>query len=100
MSSSAAGTRTTDHDVIRRWAEERGAHPAHVKATGDKGGGEGGDDAGILRLDFDDGEPDPGLERVSWEAFFATFEERGLAFLHQDETKDGAESRFNRFVRR
>ena len=78
---SAAET-TTDHDAIRRWAEARGAHPAAARGTGD------------------DGEPDEGLERISWEEFFATFDEKSLAFLHQDETKDGSPSRFNRFVRR
>ena len=92
---SAAET-TTDHDAIRRWAEARGAHPAAARGTGDDKGG----DAGVLRLDFDDGEPDERLERISWEEFFATFDEKGLAFLHQDETKDGSPSRFNRFVRR
>ena len=54
---SAAET-TTDHDAIRRWAEARGAQPAAARGTG-------GGDAGVLRLDFDDGEPDEGLERIS-----------------------------------
>ncbi|AFK55716.1 hypothetical protein [Tistrella mobilis] len=85
---------TTDHDEIRRWAEARGGHPAAVKAT-HKGG-----DAGILRIDFDDGEPDPGLERISWEDFFRKFDETAIAFLHQDKTADGKTSRFFKFVRR
>lgn len=85
---------TTDHDQIRRWAEARGGHPAAVKAT-HKGG-----DAGILRIDFDDGEPDPGLERISWEDFFRKFDETDIAFLHQDRTADGKTSRFFKFVRR
>ena len=90
---SAAET-TTDHDAIRRWAEARGAHPAAAEGTGGDG------DAGVLRLDFDDGEPDEGLGRIPWEEFLATFDEKGLAFLHQDETKGGSPSRFDRFVRR
>src|SRR6185312_8501050 len=37
---------TKDHDVIRAWAEERGAKPSHVKRTGSA------EDVGILRFDF------------------------------------------------
>ena len=37
---------TTDHDEIRRWAEERGAKPSCVKGTGGKR------DTGMIRLDF------------------------------------------------
>jgi hypothetical protein len=85
---------TTDHDAIRRWAEERGGAPAAVAAT------HGGGDAGILRIDFDDGEPDEGLEPIEWDEFFRKFDESGLAFLHQDQTADGSTSRFFKFVRR
>ena len=81
---------TTDHDEIRRWAEERGGRPARVAATADEGG--------ILRIDFD--EPEEELEQIDWDTFFEVFEDRGLAFLHQDRTEDGAVSRFSRFVDR
>jgi hypothetical protein len=43
---SAASKRTTNHNVIRKWAESRGGHPATVKRTATK------DEAGILRIDF------------------------------------------------
>jgi hypothetical protein len=82
-------TTTTDHDAIRKWIEARGGRPAKVPA-----GGEGG----ILRVDFN--EPEEGLEEIDWDEFFAIFEESELAFLHQDRTGDGSESRFNNFVRR
>jgi hypothetical protein len=36
---------TTDHDEIRRWAEERGGHPANVRGTEDRG-----EEAGLLRI--------------------------------------------------
>jgi hypothetical protein len=36
----------TSHDVIRRWAEERGGRPATVKDTATD------DEVGILRLDL------------------------------------------------
>jgi hypothetical protein len=92
----STATKTTDHDEIRRWIEERGGRPARVKDTGGKG------DAGLLRVDFDDpgGDDDDRLEEISWDDFFATFDENKLAFLHQDETSGGDQSRFNKFVER
>ena len=83
---------TTNHHEIRDWVEARGGHPARVRDTGDEKGD------GILRIDF---EPQAdGLERISWDDWFATFEESELAFLHQDSAKDGAASRFNKLVSR
>jgi hypothetical protein len=90
------GKTTTDHDAIRAWVEARGGRPARVADTGD-GDGDGGG-GGILRIDFQ--EPDEGLEEIDWETFFEVFEDRKLAFLHQEETASGGESRFNRFVSR
>jgi hypothetical protein len=83
---------TTNHDEIRRWVEERGGRPAAVTETGGDG------DAGILRIDF--GDEDEGLREISWDEFFKTFDESNLAFLYQDETNEGSESRFNKFVSR
>jgi len=83
---------TTNHDEIRRWVEKRGGRPAAVSETGDGG------DAGILRVDF--GDEDEGLQEITWEQFFATFDENNLAFLYQEETSEGSESRFNKFVSR
>ena len=37
---------------------------------------------------------------LDWDEFFETFEDRELAFLHQDRTADGKPSRFFKFVRR
>jgi hypothetical protein len=37
---------TTDHTVIRKWAEARGGQPATVKGTESHG------EAGFLRIDF------------------------------------------------
>ena len=80
---------TTNHKVIRSWAEARGGKPSRVAGQGD---------VGILRIDFDPPETD--LEPISWDDFFAVFEDRKLAFLHQDLTADGRTSRFNKFVDR
>ena len=83
---------TTDHEEIRKWVQARDGRPAAVAQT------HSGDDAGILRIDF--GEKEPELEEISWEEFFQTFDDRKLAFLYQDKTKDGGTSRFFKFVRR
>lgn len=85
---------TIDHDEIRSWVEERGGFPAHVKR------GSGKDDLGILRIDFPGFSGEDSLERVEWEQWFEAFEENGLAFLHQDATADGSESRFSKLVSR
>ena len=83
---------TTNHDEICRWAEARGGHPAAVRDTGDGG------DPGILRIDF--GEPEESLEEIPWDEFFRKFDENNLAFLYQEQTEGGGESRFNKFVSR
>jgi hypothetical protein len=85
---------TTDHDEIRRWAEERGGRPATVEGT--EGGGE---DAGVLRIDFPGGEG-PRLTEISWEEFFDKFDRENLAFLYQEQVKSGEESRFFKLVSR
>jgi hypothetical protein len=89
MSDSAT---TTDHKVIRKWAEERDGRPATVRATEEDG------HAGILRIDF--GPAEDRLEEIEWDEFFVKFDESELAFLYQDRTKDGKLSRFHKFVRR
>ena len=83
---------TTDHATIRKWAEAREGRPASVKGTG-KG------EAGVLRIDFEP-EQAEGLELISWDDFFAKFDEEKLGFLHQDKTADGSISRFHKFVDR
>ena len=84
---------TTDHDEIRRWAEERGGRPAHVKGTGS------GDDPGLLRIDFPNG-PEEKLEPISWDEWFEKFDEKQLAFIYEEKTADGDVSYFNKLVSR
>jgi hypothetical protein len=86
---------TTDHDTIRRWVEERGGRPATVKGTE-----QGGEDAGLLRINFPGTAADESLQDVDWDAFFAKFDESNLAFVYQDRTADGKESHFGKFVSR
>lgn len=84
---------TTDHKTIQKWVEARGGHPATVEGTGDK------DEAGVLRIDFP-GYSGQRLKEISWDEFFQKFDEKHLAFLYQDEKKDGEESRFFKLVSR
>lgn len=92
----SSATKTTDHDAIRKWVEDRKGTPSRVEAKGHKQSG------GILRIDFKDpeGSEDESLEPIDWDSFFKTFDENDLAFLHQDKTADGKVSRFNKFVSR
>src|SRR4051794_9698875 len=86
---------TTNHDEIKNWVEKRGGHPATVKGSEKKG-----DSAGILRIDYPGYSGEGTLEAITWDEFFETFDESDLAFLYQDKTKDGALSRFSKFVSR
>ncbi len=85
---------TTDHEKIKRWVEERGGKPAAVKGTGS------GNDPGILRIDFPGYIGDESLRQISWEQFFEKFENERLAFLFQEETKEGNDSRFSKLTNR
>jgi glutathione synthase/RimK-type ligase-like ATP-grasp enzyme len=82
---------TTDHAKIKTWVESRGGRPAVVKGT------EGSDGEGVLRIEFRHADK---LEDIDWEDFFETFDDRGLAFLYQEKTSGGEESRFFKFVKR
>ena len=84
---------TTDHDEIRRWAEERHGHPASVKGTGKS-------EPGILRIDFPGYSGEEKLEEIGWDEFFDKFEKENLAFLYQDKTGSGGTSRFFKLVNR
>lgn len=91
MSSSET---TTDHETIKAWTEARGGRPSIVRTAGGKGRKKTG---GVIRLDF--GPKEDKLEETTWEEFFEVFDESGLAFLFQDKTKDGKQSRFSRFIK-
>ena len=87
---------TTDHDEIRRWAEARGGQPAVVRSTRGKGG------TGIIRIEFP-GAPhaqDEALEEISWDEFFAKFDESDLALVYQETTAQGDKSNFNKLIGR
>jgi hypothetical protein len=81
---------TTDHDVIRSWADERGGRPATVAGTGR------GATLGVLRIDFPSGGRSANLREVSWDDWFQTFDERRLNFIYQEERSEGQQSNFFR----
>jgi ferritin-like metal-binding protein YciE len=85
---------TTDHEEIRRWAEERGAHPACVKGTRAKDG------SCLLRLDFPGYTGEESLEPITWDQFFQIFDQRGLALVYEEKTSKGEKSNFNKLVSR
>jgi hypothetical protein len=90
---SGAARTTRDHDEIRQWVEQRGGAPASVTGTQ-----RGGQHAGLLRIDFPGGAGEDRLQHISWDEFFEKFDESNLAFLYQDKTKGGKESRFFKLV--
>jgi rubrerythrin len=85
---------TTDHEQIKQWVEERGGHPARVAGTAVEGS------SGVLLIDYPGYSGTQALETISWDEFFQGFEENKLAFLYQDETKAGDESRFSKLITR
>ena len=85
---------TTDHETIRKWAEARGGKPATVKRT------ENDNEPGLLRIDFPGYSVKGSIEDITWDEFFAKFDEKHLAFLYQDTTSSGEESRFFKLVSR
>ncbi|HEX3253525.1 MAG TPA: hypothetical protein VHS05_29095 [Pyrinomonadaceae bacterium] len=84
---------TTDHEEIRRWVEARGGQPAQVKGTQRRG-------SALLRIDYPGFSGEDTLEPIEWDEFFEIFDENNLAFLYQEKTADGGESRFSKFINR
>ncbi len=85
---------TTDHEVIRKWAEARGGRPVTVRGTGDD------EEVGVLRIDFPGGSGGDRFEEISWEEWFEKFDEKNLAFLYQEQKASGEESTFFKLVSR
>lgn len=85
---------TTDHEEIRHWVEAHDGKPVSVRGT------EGADQAGVLRFDFPGGAGDEQLEEISWDDWFAKFDDAGLALLYQERKAEGSDSTFFKLVRR
>lgn len=85
---------TTDHEEIRRWAEERGAQPSEVARTERNG------ETGMIRLDFPGYSGAGSLKPISWEEWFQKFDDSGLALVYQERTAGGQRSNFNKLIGR
>ena len=68
--------------------------PAKIKGTGKS------DDDGVLRIHFPENSDSDNFQEISWEDFFAEFDEKELDFLYQDKKADGETSTFHKFVSR
>ncbi len=88
-----ASSVTTDHDTIRKWADERGGKPSCVRGTGSES------DIGMIRIDFPGYSGEGKLEEIGWDEWFEKFEEKRLALVYQDETH-GQKSNFNKLISR
>jgi hypothetical protein len=95
MASKSSSRMLTDHEEIRRWAEERGAKPAAARDTGNEP-----DDPGIIRLDFPGYSGEGSLEQITWDEWFEDFEDNELALVVQDKMANGQKSNFNKLVSR
>jgi hypothetical protein len=87
----------TDHDEIRRWADDRGGHPACVRGTGR------GEDGGMIRIDFPGYSGEQSLQPIDWDEWFEKFEESDLGLLvlpERPELPGGKKSRFNKLISR
>jgi hypothetical protein len=65
-----------------------------VRGTG------GGEDVGMIRLDFPGFSGEQSLEHIEWDDWLQKFDESGLALLVQDTTADGQQSNFNKLISR
>lgn len=83
---------TKDHDEIRQWVESNDGVPASVRTAEDT------DATGMLRFDFPGGAGADELEHITWDAWFDTFDQEGLALVYQNTQADGAGSTFFKVV--
>jgi hypothetical protein len=81
---------TTDHDVIRRWAQARGAKPATINGTERDGR------AGVLTFNIPGYRESSRIREITWEEWFHTFDLRRLNLIFQEQLRDGRPSNFFR----
>nr|WP_320069535.1 hypothetical protein [Micromonospora sp. RTGN7] len=81
---------TTDHDVIRRWARERGARPATIAGTERDGR------AGVLTFNLPGYRESSRIREITWDEWFRTFDTRRLNLIYQEQLRNGRQSNFFR----
>ncbi|MFI7548568.1 hypothetical protein ACIBQ2_02375 [Micromonospora sediminimaris] len=81
---------TNNHDVIRRWARERGAKPATISGTERAGR------AGVLTFNIPGYRESSRIREITWDEWFHTFDLRRLNLIYQEQMRDGRQSNFFR----
>jgi hypothetical protein len=80
---------TIDHQVIRSWAQRLNARPSTF---------EGDEHPWPLLFSF--GSAGSGVQEITWERFFAEFEQADVAFIYRDIGRNGEADDFHEFVKR
>jgi hypothetical protein len=71
MATGPVWNRTAKHEVIRAWAQARNAQPARVRGTSD-----------ALKLKI--GDDEKSWEAITWDDWFAVFDEKEFAFVFEE----------------
>jgi hypothetical protein len=82
---------TRSHEVIKRWAAERGAEPVGVDYTNSEV-------RPLLRLEFP-GIADQTIKTLEWEQWFEVFDREELVFIYEEDQRDGRPSNYYAFAR-
>ncbi|MCG5436055.1 hypothetical protein PSH25_006363, partial [Micromonospora sp. PSH25] len=81
---------TANHEVIQRWARERGAKPATIAGTERDGR------AGVLTFNIPGYRESSRIREITWDEWFYTFDLRRLNLIYQEQLRDGRQSNFFR----
>lgn len=81
---------TANHEVIQRWARERGARPATIAGTEREGR------PGVLTFNIPGYRESSRIKQITWDDWFRTFDLRGLNLIYQEQMRDGRQSNFFR----
>ncbi|WP_233563302.1 hypothetical protein [Micromonospora musae] len=81
---------TSNHEVIMRWARERGAKPATIAGT------ERADRVSVLTFNIPGYRESSRIREITWDDWFHTFDLRRLNLIYQEQMRDGRQSNFFR----
>ncbi|MEU5725787.1 hypothetical protein [Micromonospora sp. NPDC047738] len=81
---------TANHEVIQRWARDRGAKPATIAGTEREGR------PGVLTFNIPGYRESSRIREITWDDWFRTFDLRGLNLIYQEQMRDGRQSNFFR----
>jgi len=85
---------TIDHEVIKKWVEDRGGVPAAAESCK-----VAIEESGVLRIRFPEQSAEE-YEKISWDQFFTKFDQAHLAFMYEERTVTGELSNFFKFISR